>query len=196
MGKSSFALSLTLTAILSTSLYAHPQGGHPGKRAMMQFNRIDSNQDQLLSLQEMLEGANQRAQMRFSRKDADQNGLLSFDEATAERTPRDLSAIAAEIVLCVTDIQAETGNEDIQIPDIDRFISPEARFEQVDSNADDFIDLEEATAKAQEKATSHFNRADSDASGEISLKEFMSAKKQGHTTRRAIGTCIEELTAD
>lgn len=73
--------------------------------------------------------------------------------------------------------------------------SPQDKFDAVDTSGDGLVDLAELQAKAVEKASNAFNALDADASGDLNLEEFTANRGTRKSTRRAIKTCIDELTA-
>ena len=137
-----------------------------------------------------------KAEKKLNRKDTDQDGVLSLEEFSQGKHGNsiDLSEIADEIVLCVSDLKAETGDEHIIVPSADSFISKEDKFNNTDSNSDGFIDLAELEAAMLAKATSAFEMMDTDDSSSVSLEEFIAASESKKATKKAIRQCVEELT--
>ena len=107
-----------------------------------------------------------------------------------------MSDIADDIVQCVTDIKAETANEDIIIPDADKFASAQSKFDDKDTSGDGFLDLAEVEAAALDKVTTAFDNMDADDNDEVTLEEFLAHKESIKATRRAVKSCIDELTAE
>ncbi|MBL4941461.1 MAG: hypothetical protein JKY81_07320 [Colwellia sp.] len=172
--------------------------GEQGERGAQLFIRLDTNEDGQLSLAELSEAAAVKAEKKFNRKDSDADGLLTLEEFSQNNrgNNQDLTAIAEEIVLCVADLKADTGNEDIIVPSVDDFTSKEDKFNVMDSSADGVLDLVEfQTAKAIAVSYS-FTLMDSDESLSVSLEEFKAFKASHYATRRAICQCIDELTDD
>lgn len=198
-------VAAALSAVLLTSpvLAKGDKGGKErGKkpdrkqRSAMVFKRLDTNKDNVLELDEFTLPSSTKAEKRFTRKDADEDGLLTFEEATSGREQKDFSDIAEEIVQCVADLKAETGNEDIVVPDAERFMSPQNRFSTIDTSGDELLDLAEVQANAAEKAAKAFEKMDADADLLVTIEEFKANKKGHMQTRRAVKSCVEELTAD
>jgi Ca2+-binding EF-hand superfamily protein len=173
-----------------------PRGG--GERSAERlFERLDSSEDGVVTLDEFTAKTETRAERRFNRKDADDDGFISLEEATTNRrgeAREDLSDLADDIIACVTDLAAEDDN--IVVPDADNFASPEERFNAVDTSGDGVLSLEEVQASAMDKATAAFDNMDSDASGDVTLEEFQAAGEKRRATRQAIRSCIEELDTD
>lgn len=191
-----------LTTVLVTSVaQAGPRGGDRGEggehSVERAFERLDTSEDGVITLDEFTAKTEERAERRFNRQDDDEDGVVSLEEGTTNRRGEqraDYSDIADEIVACVADFAVE--DENIVVPDADRFVSPEDRFNAKDTDGDGVLSLEEAQANALDKATDKFDDMDTDSSGDISLEEFEAAKETGSATRQAIRSCIEELTED
>lgn len=184
------------TAVLSMSqANAFERCGH---RSAGGFNKIDTNQGGQLSLEEITTSLLLKTKRRFNHKDSDNNGLISFKEfqQTSNGTITDLSDIANDIVQCVTDIKAETGNEDIMVPSADKFISPADKFAAMDTSGDNFISREEIQDEVTEKVAASFLIMDQNADGFVNRYEFNTAKTIKKTTRRAINQCIDELNSE
>lgn len=184
------------TAILSTSqVNAFERGGHRGAGG---FNRIDVNQDGQLSLDELTTPAISKVEKMLAQKDSDEDGFISFEEfqQTRNGTLTDLSAIADDIVQCVTDIKAETGNDDIIVPSADNFMSPAEKFAAIETSGDNFISLEELQAKVTSKVAAAFLIMDQDADGFINEDEFTATKTTRSATKGAIRQCVDELNSE
>lgn len=195
------ALTAATSCVVTSMAVAHERGKgrnttEDGRRGHAQFVRIDSNADGFLQFDELLLPVLNKTAARFNRKDADQDGFLTFAEATGEREPRDLSVIAGEIVQCVADLKADTGNELIIVPDASQFKSPEQKFANADTSGDELLELAEVQAVAQSKVEKAFSAMDSDGDGQISMDEFKAHKQIRHATHRAIKNCVEEIQAE
>lgn len=105
-----------------------------------------------------------------------------------------MSDIAEEIALCVTDIKAESGNEDIIVPDPANYLTAEERFNNTDTSGDGVVDLDEFLAKVERKVTDGFNSADTDGDMQVTWGEFRAHKAARKATRRAVRSCVEELS--
>ncbi|MBT4522870.1 MAG: hypothetical protein HOC23_22955 [Halieaceae bacterium] len=176
-----------------------PKGGAKGEQRLdRSFARMDFNEDGVLSLEEMTEPALVGAEKLLSRKDKDDDDLLSPEEIQHHRRGDvgDLSAIVDDIIQCVADIKEETGNEDIVVPTADSFLSPEDKFDMLDTSGDGFIDLIELQEGGVAKATNAFDEMDTDANNEVSLEEFRAGHKSHGATKKAVRQCIRELTDD
>lgn len=202
------ALVATATAFTLPSAQAQGQGFQPGQdargdrggrgergqRGERRFARLDVNEDGELSLTEMTNLA-AKAERVLARKDADDDGVLSLAEFEQNRHGNmvDLSAIADEIVQCVTDLKAETGNELIIIPDADRFGSAGDKFAAIDDNADDAINLGELEAAMTDRATNAFAAMDADEDDAVTLEEFTAHKASRRASKMAIRECVHQI---
>lgn len=186
--------------VASTSILSITQANafERGNRGGNSFARMDVDQSGSLTLDEMLTPMLSKVEKKLARKDSDEDGVISFEEfsQTANGTRPDLSDIADEIVQCVADIKAETGDENIIVPSVDKFSSLADKFSAIDSSADGFIDLTEAQAKASTKASTVFNAMDSDGDSLVTEEEFNASKAIRSATGSAIKSCIEELSSD
>ncbi|PAJ74775.1 hypothetical protein CJF42_08835 [Pseudoalteromonas sp. NBT06-2] len=194
-----------LTGLISiTAVFSAPQvlaekkqkGGKRGHSAEQKFNRIDVDQSSEITLAEMTEPTVAKAEKKLTRKDKDQDGVLSLEEFSQSRHGNaiDLSAIADEIVLCVSDLKSETGDENIIVPSADSFLSKEEKFNTIDADANGAIDLSELEAAMETKATSVFDMMDTDESSSVNLDEFTAASESKKATKKAIHQCVQELT--
>lgn len=212
MTKMTKKLNVTLVATLVAAAMAIPsamaddRGGRGGKggkggkgqRIEKMFERIDANQDGVLSLTEMTDPVAEKAAKKLARKDADEDGFLTAEELQSNRHGNtvDLSAIAAEIVQCVTDLKAQTQDDNITVPDAASFVSAEARFDALDSSDDGLVDLAELEAGGLVKANDAFTNMDADADGSVTKDEFVAAHQSRRATKKAIRQCVQELTDD
>lgn len=185
-------VSLTLSSIAS----AQDRGprGKGGDRTGKTFERLDADQNGVLTVDELTEKALEKADKRFERKDADDDGFLTFEEATSGREePLDLSDYIDDIALCVADIKAETGDESIEDIDAEAYQSSQEKFDNTDTSGDGLIDLAEMQASATEKASVQFAKMDADESGDVTLEEFTAHEESRKATRRVVKSCIDEV---
>ncbi|NQZ07150.1 MAG: hypothetical protein HRT35_08310 [Algicola sp.] len=174
------------------------EGRKGGDRLAKAFARLDVNEDGVLSLVEMTDPTAAKAAKMLARKDTDENGVLSAEEMQSNRHGNavDLSAIADEIITCVTDLAAEAGNEGLIVPTADSFKSAEDRFAEVDTSGDGSVDLTELEAAGLTKATNGFNHMDADEDGSVTTEEFGAANKARRATKKAIRQCVQEINDD
>jgi len=200
-------ISGLVAAALATPAMAERggRGGHDkpggerserGNRAEKVFNRIDANEDGVLSLAEMTDPVAAKAEKKLARKDSDEDGMLNAEEMQKNRHGNavDLSAIGAEIVQCVSDIKETTGNDDIVVPTADSFQSAEDKFNAVDTSGDGLVDLTELTAAMINKANGKFTAMDADVDGSVTLDEFKASHQTHRATKKAVRECVRELT--
>jgi Ca2+-binding EF-hand superfamily protein len=189
------AISATL---LLTTMDSQAKGNREGRDNMTTglFNRMDVDGNGVLSLDELTVPALSKAENIFTRKDTDADGFLTFEEMTGGKERVDLSAIADELVQCVADIKEASGNENIIVPDPSIFLSGEDKFANTDTSGDSVLELAEVLAMATNKASSKFSHMDTNASNDVTQEEFTTYKQQHHSTRRAIKSCIDEVSED
>ena len=170
-------------------------GGQGGDRLAKAFEHLDENSDGVLVLSELTANIDARAEKLLEKKDADENGSLSLAEFSTNRRGevRDLSGIAEEIVQCVTDLKAESGDENIQVPSVDDFQSPEQHFNALDTSVDGALDLAELQAGGLNKATAKFNHMDADEDGQVSQEEFAAAHLVKQASKKAIRECVHQI---
>ena len=176
-----------------------PRGGKKGgDRGAKMFARLDVNEDGLLSLAEMTDPVAAKAEKKLTRKDANEDGSLSLEEYTANRHGNavDLTAIADDIVQCVSDLKAETEDENIVVPTADSFKSPADRFAALDTSDDGAVDLAELEAAGLAKATEKHTSMDADEDGGVSLEEFTAAGAKKRATKKAVRQCVHEINDD
>lgn len=188
-------LTLVLAGIATVGLLTDAIAAPKSKwtRPVVKFERLDTSGDGFVDLDELLGPALRRTARRFDRKDADNSGYLSFQEYMTGRGARDLSDIADEIVACVADIKAETGSDKIKVPSADQFLSPEERFDALDTDGDLMVSLDEALAAVTDKVSAGFAEADGSNDSLLSLREFKAHLASGVATRRAIRACVVEI---
>ncbi len=188
------ATTVAVIPQVSAAQDANARGGHRGGADKM-FARLDTNADGELSLTELTDPAAAKAEKKLSRKDTDEDGALSLTEFQQNRHGNvvDLSAIADEIVQCVADLKAETGDDNIVVPSADSFMSSEARFAAIDSDEDGGIDLAELEDAMLSNATDAFTAMDADEGGAVSNDEFTAHKATRKATKKAIRLCVEDI---
>ena len=190
------------TAAISAMLLAPAAQARAGisKTDFLQsrFDRIDASGDGMIELSELqIHKANVTVRI-FDWKDSDDDGFLTLEEAIITRRgeANDYSDIAEDIVACVADQKEITGNDDIVVPDASQFQSPEDRFNETDTSGDGLLDLAEVEIRDAAKQEEKFIEMDTDADNFVSFEEFSAAYDVRRVTRRAINTCIDELTEE
>jgi hypothetical protein len=189
------AISATL---LLTAIEAQAKGNRQGAKSNPEaaFNRLDADGNGLVSLDELLTPALNRAENGFIKKDSDADSFLTFDEWTANNERPDLSVIAYEIVQCVADIKAETGNDNIVVPDPGLFLSALDKFDNADTSGDGVLDLAEVQAAVTSKVETKFSHMDTDLSADVTLDESTAHQMRYHSSRRAVKSCVDELSGE
>lgn len=187
---------IAATSVLSihSSLAFEPKKGKK-QRAENTFTHLDINLDGVLSLNEMMEPISEKATKILTRRDANQDSLLTLEEMQKRRRQEatDLTLITEELVQCVSEIKAATGNAAINVPNIEDFKTTEEKFAVVDTSADEFIDITELQDAMLLKATNRFSAMDKDENGEVTNDEFSAHIESRQETRKAIRECKNEI---
>lgn len=164
--------------------FAAMRHGGSEARAVRIFGALDSDGNDIITLDEFLARPMERASFRFDLFDTDDDGLISRDEFNIAHTPplQDTDIDIDALHACI----ADNLSGDLYQPD------PDARFDEFDSNGDGFIDPDEFSTARTAHATDKFNLLDVDADNALSQLELEGAL-QYMSERRAIRrNCIEE----
>ncbi|NMP29976.1 hypothetical protein HII17_00255 [Thalassotalea sp. M1531] len=182
-----FGAIVTSLAVTSANVIAKERGR----------GNADTNGDMAIDISEAIAAATTKTEKRFETLDADLDGAVSLDEYLAnDRSGRDLTDYAQDIVDCVADIKDESGSETIVVPEVESFQTPEQRFSNVDANADGVIELSEAIDHATTKATEKFNTMDTDLDGLVTKEERQAHRENFRGTHKAIKECIDLVTSE
>lgn len=160
--------------------HRHRPGGDPDRLV----DRLDTNEDGFVDVDEFLDARLGRVDAQFERRDDDGDGLLSEDEAR-RRPPRDDvdETDREQVIACVRETIADwEGPHDV-----------EDRFDAVDTNGDGYIDLVELSTSLEERAYVLFDRIDADGDGLLSLEEIEAHQDEQINLRRVIRACIDEV---
>jgi len=193
---------VVLAGILATTILSMSQAAafeRGGQRGVGGFMHMDVDQDGLLSLEELTAPMMARSMKKFSRKDSDEDSFLTLEEyqqSSRSGTAVNLTDIANELVQCVSDIKAASGDVNITVPTTDRFLSVEEKFTNLDTNNDEVISLDEIQAKVTDKMALAFITMDLDADNSVSEDEFNAANIVRSATKQAIRQCIDEINTD
>ena len=162
----------------------HQRGGQRTKVARI-FHALDVDGNGIITLDEFLAKSIAKAADQFARIDTNDDELISLEEFLlvhgdqGNNADIDVEALRA----CIAE------NSDVALPER---LGGEARFDEIDTNDDDFIDLDEFIAAKTSYATGKFNQIDTDADGAITPEELFSVFK-AHREHRAIRrACVEE----
>ncbi len=204
----SAAVSLALIGgtLGGTEAFARGPGGHggpggpgaaggPGGSAaptqhLTLLDRLDTDGDGVLILEEFTVGTSDKAEREFQRKDTDADALLSLEEFSAPppRGPHpgadDIDEDALERCM-----EAALGYELPERPD------PADAFANADINLDDAVDLDEFLLDATLRAEERFGLIDTNADGALSGDELEAFGQERQEAREAHRTCVEEQLA-
>lgn len=186
---------LTSVTLLATSTIVDAKERKRGAKSPEKaFERLDSDASEAISFDEFTVKLTDKAQKHLDKLDTDLSGTISLTEYLAgKRHSVDLSADASEIVQCVQDTKDATPGSLIKVPSVDKFAAPESKFDDIDSDANDELDLDEINAAQLAHATSKFNEIDGDLSADITLVEFTAYFDIKKETKQAVKACINEV---
>lgn len=164
---------------------ARHRPGRPGGNPDMLIERLDTDGDGYIDVDEFVDARLARIDEEFDRRDRDGDGLLSEEEARRpHRRPGDDETIREQVIACVRETIADwEGPHDV-----------EDRFDAVDLDGDGYIDLVELSTALEERAYDLFDRIDSNDDGLISLEEVEAFQEDEINLRRVIRACIDEVT--
>lgn len=196
MTKSKFlttTVGITLICAALTSAQSFARGGEDGRHRpagdsrMTLLERLDSNADGVLSLDEFSNQSAVKGQRHFDKMDTDGDGLLSLDEFSdsgKQRHHPKLDALDSNALdQCVQEI---LGYELPARPD------RELQFAAADITADGSVDLEEILAAGDLRAEERFAVIDKDGDGQLTGDEIEAFEALRKEHRAAHHTCIAE----
>lgn len=157
----------------------------PGGNPERVIDRLDTNEDGVVDVDEFLDSRLGRIDEQFDRRDIDGDGLLSEEEARRHPPRDDHDETERELIIqCVRETIADwEGPHDV-----------EDRFDAVDLDGDGYIDLVELSIALEERAYELFDRMDANGDGLISLEEIEAFLDYQINLRRVIRACIDEVT--
>lgn len=148
------------------------------------FNALDTDGNDIITLDEYLAKTTEKAAHQFDRIDTDDDRLISLEEFLAVHDHDDRPDVDRDAVrACVV---AQSDADVAERPD------RETRFDALDTNDDGFIDFDEFLVAKTDKATDRFNHIDADGDGGITKQEMAKALMQHHERRSVRRDCVEE----
>jgi len=147
------------------------------------FNAMDTDGSDTITLDEWLVKTTAKAERQFDRIDSDDDSLISLEEFQAIGPDRNDDIDRDAVRACVADA---TGDDVPERP------ARDTAFDEIDTNDDGFIDLDEFLAVKTEGATNRFNHIDADGDGAITKQELAKALMQHREHRRAVRDCVED----
>ena len=165
--------------------HSERRAANPESKVERIFDKLDSDENGIITLDEFVTITLEKASHQFNRIDTDDDDLISLDEflAVHHERPDDSEIDVEEPAAC---IEQSIGTEIAEVPD------RETRFNEIDANADGFIDLDEFVAAKTNSATLRFNVIDEDADGGITPEELLAALTLQQEQRDVRRACVEE----
>ncbi len=179
-------LTLVGTTLVAAEAFAKRGNEGHGER-MTLLERLDSNGDGVLTIDEFSASNLDRAERGFNRKDADDDGLLSLDEfstASGRRGRANLAEFDEDALkLCMEEILGYA------MPD-----RPDSAtvFAKADTNGDEALDIEEFLAASDLRAAERFAEIDSGADGVLTSEEIDADQALRQDRREVHKTCAAE----
>lgn len=190
------SLTLVSAALISAEGFARGEKGSKHKftdeSRQTLLERLDTNGDGVLSLDEFSYSNAKKSERHFNKKDTDGDSALSLDEfstATRHRRHHKLDTLDTDIIkACVTET---LGYELSGHPDAATL------FTNADINMDEAIDLDEFLLAGDQRAETRFAEIDGDKDGQLSSDEIEDYESIKETERHAHRTCVgEQLQED
>ena len=155
-------------------------GQGPARQSQLRMLRqLDSDGDQLISLEEFTAKGTANYERQFNRADRDDDGFVSAEEARPRRRGPANDIDTAALRECIAENGGLSGTE-------------EDRFAAADKDGDGALSQEEFFMQLEQRAYDQFARLDSDADGLLTGEE-LAASMQGRTEqRRIVRQCVSE----
>jgi len=184
------AVSFALIGATLVSVDAFARGGHGGQRGgerMSLIERLDTNGDGVLTVDEFTVNNSDRASKHFDRKDSDGDGVLSLEEfsATGGRGRH------AELDSLDTDA-LQVCMEEILGYELPERSDAETVFNEMDTSGDGAVDIDEFLTAGELRAAERFDQIDADGSGDITSDEVEAGQTAKQERREARRTCVAE----
>lgn len=172
------------------ALPARPPRPEAGRLPARLIKRLDTNDDNTVSLEEFTASATRNYARQFEHLDRDDSGSLSAEELQPrggrhEDRPR-------------ADIDRDTLNACIVANGgISRPVPPtaEERFAAADSNSDGTISEEEFFMQLEQRSYDQFARLDSNGDGQLTAEELKSSRQDNDAQRDIVRACVAEQRA-
>ena len=152
----------------------------PARQSQLRMLRqLDSDGDQLISLEEFTARGTANYERQFNRADRDDDGLVSADEARPRRRGPAKDIDTAALRECI----AENGG----LNEIE-----EDRFAAADKDGDGALSQEEFFMQLEQRAYDQFARMDTDADGQLTGAELAASMQGRNEQRRIVRECVSE----
>lgn len=171
----------------------NPQGDQGGEQAGTRgeisisdiMSRMDYDGDGIISSDDLVNQSIERSEKHFERMDSDQDGLVSYEEMTSRERRRTQNDSIDEDALKQC-IEETTGVS------LHTRLTAEEAFLAADSNADDYLSLDEFQDDRAAHAQSRFDEIDSNSDGTLSEEEISLHIEERQAVREAHKSCVDE----
>lgn len=162
-----------------------PRGEHremrgPGRpNSARMLRRLDTNGDELISLEEFTANRTGNYARMFERADRDADGVLSKEESRPRRRGPAQDIDTAALRECIAD---QGGLAELE----------EDRFAAADKDGDGVLNQEEFFMQLEQRAFDQFARMDTDDDGQLNSTELAPNMEERREQRRIVRECINE----
>ena len=155
------------------------EGRAPSRQSHVRIlRRLDSNGDDLLSLEELTTHGTANYSRKFARADRDGDGFVS----AAESRPRGDNSWDIDVAALRECIAENGGLSELE----------EDRFAAADKDGDGALNQEEFFMQLEQRAYDQFARMDANADGQLSSSELKASMVGRHEQRRIVRACVAE----